>query len=300
MARELAVAVAVLLVGCGTALAQQVPDPNFDAKVAKPAYTEKRPKVLFDEGHFNVHTSGGGYKTFVDLITSDGYAVTPIAKRFDAKVLEGMDILVIANARGAPMPSEKAAFTDEECAAVKQWVEGGGALLLITDHYPMGHAAAGLGKAFGVDMSKGAAIDAAHAAPGFGSPSVLLFSRENQLLADHAITRGRDRSEKIDKVVTFTGQSLKGPEGSVALLKLADSAVDRLTAENGRQVSAAGRCQGLAMKFGMGRVVVMGEAGQLSAQLVGPQRRPMGMNFPGCDNKQWALNVVHWLSGLMD
>jgi hypothetical protein len=282
------------------ALAQQVPDPNFDAKAAKPAYMDRHPKVLFDEGHFNVHTSGGGYKTFCDLISSDGYVLRPAAKRFEAKVLEGVDILVIANARGAAMPSEKAAFTEEECAAVKQWVEGGGALLLITDHYPMGHAAAGLGKAFGVDMSKGAAIDAAHAAPGFGSPSVLLFSRENQLLADHAITRGRDKSEKIDKVVTFTGQSLKGPEGSVALLKLADSAVDRLTAENGKQVSAAGRCQGLAMKFGKGRVVVMGEAGQLSAQLVGPQRRPMGMNFPGCDNKQWALNVVHWLSGLMD
>jgi hypothetical protein len=25
----------------------------------------------------------------------------------------------------------------------------------------------------------------------------------------------------------------------------------------------------------------------------------MGMNVPGNDNKQYALNVMHWLSGLL-
>src|SRR6266852_4263317 len=30
------------------AFAQQVADPDFDAKVAKPAYTKNHPKVLFD------------------------------------------------------------------------------------------------------------------------------------------------------------------------------------------------------------------------------------------------------------
>lgn len=59
------------------AFAQQVADPNFDAKVAKPAYTRNGPKVLFDEAHNNFHTASGRYKPFADLITNDGYQVTP-------------------------------------------------------------------------------------------------------------------------------------------------------------------------------------------------------------------------------
>jgi hypothetical protein len=44
--------------------------------------------------------------------------------------------------------------------------------------------------------------------------------------------------------------------------------------------------------------VVLGEAAQLSAQIVGFPTMPMGMNVPGCDNRQMALNIMHWLSGL--
>src|SRR5204862_5215617 len=66
------------------------------------------------------------------------------------------------------------------------------------------------------------------------------------------------------------------------------------------QVSAAGRAQGLALGLGKGRVVVLGEASVLSAQLAGPQKRPMGMNYPGIDNRQMAPNIVHWLSGLIE
>ena len=38
----------------------------------------------------------------------------------------------------------------------------------------------------------------------------------------------------------------------------------------------------------------MGEAAELSAQLGGRGR--MGMNAPGIDNRQMALNIMHWLS----
>jgi hypothetical protein len=149
-------------------------------------------------------------------------------------------------------------------------------------------------------MSKGATIDPAHAAPGAGGPGILLFSRAQKLLADHAITQGRDPSEQIKRVITFGGQSLQGPEGSVALLRLGDEAIDILPAEGNRRVPARGRAQGVALTYGKGRVVILGEASQLSAQRVGPQRRPMGMNAPGSDNRQWALNIMHWLSGLLD
>jgi hypothetical protein len=44
---------------------------------------------------------------------------------------------------------------------------------------------------------------------------------------------------------------------------------------------------------------VLGEAAMLSAQLGGPNQMPFGMKRPGIDNRQLALNIVHWLSGLL-
>jgi hypothetical protein len=45
--------------------------------------------------------------------------------------------------------------------------------------------------------------------------------------------------------------------------------------------------------------VVLGEAGMLTAQLDG-KKKPFGMQCPGIDNRQLGLNILHWLSGLMD
>jgi hypothetical protein len=67
---------------------------------------------------------------------------------------------------------------------------------------------------------------------------------------------------------------------------------------NEKPVSAAGRAQGVAFSLGSGRVVVMGEAAELSAQLIGGEK--FGMNVPGIDNRQMALNIMHWLSGLLE
>jgi hypothetical protein len=321
--------------------AQQEADPKFDARVARPAYasTAKHPKVLFDEAHFNFHTTTGRYKPFADLIANDGYTVTPNKERFQKKTLEGYDLLVIANALGAERQNspgaDQPAFTEEECEAVRDWVRAGGSLLLIADHAPFGAAAETLAKRFDVDMSKGHTIDEENYEREDGNRSFLVFSRENKLLIDHAITNGRDASERINRVVTFTGQSLKGPEGSVAFLKLSETAKDRqppakdsatVTLDrlpNGQQlppgvtiqgrapgptVSAAGRAQGIALIYGKGRIVVLGEAAMLSAQLVtgvaaqltGKDEIRMGMNRAGLDNRQLALNIMHWLSRLLN
>jgi hypothetical protein len=64
-------------------------------------------------------------------------------------------------------------------------------------------------------------------------------------------------------------------------------------------ISAAGRAQGIVFGFGNGRVVVLGEAAMLSAQMTGPAGTKFGMNRSGIDNRQLALNIVHWLSGLL-
>src|SRR5215207_8588765 len=79
-------------------LCQVVTTPDSDLEVARPAYTKNRPRVLFDEAHFNVHTSGGRYKRFADLITNDGYQVIPNREKFRGGTLKGYDILVIVSA----------------------------------------------------------------------------------------------------------------------------------------------------------------------------------------------------------
>src|SRR5262249_44147586 len=155
-------------------------------------------------------------------------------------------------------------------------------------------AAEVLARRFGVEMSKVYTDDPGSKDRVLGD---ITFSRENRLLADHAITRGRGRGERVARIVTFTGQSLRGPKGSGPLLTLPRSAVD-VDPNTGNKVSADGRSQGIAMPYGRGRVVVLGEAGMLSAQ-IDAEGRKFGMNYPDIDNRQFALNVMHWLSRLL-
>ncbi len=177
--------------------------------------------------------------------------------------------------------------------------------------YPTGSAAENLAGRFGVEMSKGYTEDPVNHVS--NKPSVLLFTRDKGLIGQHPITEGRTPQERINKIITYSGQSLKGPEGSAPILKLADTAVDRIpklvetqspdgppqkTVQYSEPVPAMGRTQAVAFKYGKGRVVVLGEAGVLSAQVQG--EGSFGMNDSRTDNRQFALNIMHWLSGAIE
>ncbi|MBD2256203.1 DUF4350 domain-containing protein [Pseudanabaena sp. FACHB-2040] len=290
------------------ALSQQVADSNYTPSVAHPAYEEDSPRVLFDEAHSNIHTAEGRYKPFVDLITQDGYEMVPNQQLFQPETLADYDLLVIANALSAEEGA--VAFEERECDAVRDWVESGGALLLIADHKPFGAAAANLADRFGVTMSNSFTADPFHADEETDNPNFLLFSRQNKLLAEHPITEGRNSAERIDRVLAFTGQSLSVPPGGEPLLLLSDTAVNldrRLNypedLQAGEGSSAANQVQGIALRVGQGRVIVLGEAAMLSAQQVqmpDGESLLIGMNRLGVDNQQFALNIMHWLSGLLD
>jgi hypothetical protein len=317
MSRTAAVLVGLLLVAAAVAAALFVTrdrswDRAFDATVARPAYEGNGPVVLFDEGHLNTHTIESGYRPLADLLRNDGYTVRASDGPLTAEALAGIGVLVLPVARGANETNDDPAYTDAEGAAVEAWVRGGGSLLLVADHWPYGVAVAPLARRLGVEMWGGMVQDTSHYEPGRGDTH-LIFSAENGLVAEHPITRGRDDAERVRRVLTFTGQSVQGPAGAVAFLALSPTAVEFppgapraehaggdvvVSMEYGDPLPAAGRGQGIAFELDSGRVVVLGEAGMLRAQ----RERDdvlVGMNVPGYDNRQLALNIVRWLSGVL-
>jgi hypothetical protein len=301
----LALVAAAVLVFLGIAFfAAQRADYGWDPAIAEPSFRTEHPRVLFDEGHYNASSAGftGRYWPFARLLRADGYDLVRGRRAFTPATFEGVRVLVIANATGAPKPQVfginlpiatdrkrgDPAFTPQEIGTIRGWVEGGGALLLIADHAPMGEAAAALGDALGVTMHKGFVE-----VPGERDP--LLFSIENGRLGRHPIVAGVAPAKSVSRVMTWTGQSLDGPPGATVLLGLPDSAVEFVPAGGDELVERpAGPAQGVAFELGRGRVVVLGEGGMATAQV--DKRVRFGMNVPGNDNRQFVLNVIRWLA----
>lgn len=289
--------------------AQQVADTTFNPPIAKPAYSAgSGPVVMLDEAHFNFHTATGRYLSFAQLLRRDGYVVQASTTRFNKESLGKGKILVIANALAEinsqgnwslPNPS---AFADDEIAAVREWVRDGGALLLIADHMPFAGAAEKLGAAFGIRFSNCFAVFAEQS-----RGAIFAFHRSDGTLAQHPIINGRTAGERIDSLITFTGSAFQ-VEGNAQSLFVLDSSQTLLMPETAWQFSsetprhsAAGWVQGATLKFGKGRVAVFGEAAMFSAQLAGANRTPVGMNSPNApQNYRFLLNVMHWLSGLLE
>jgi hypothetical protein len=281
--------------------AQQVPDTAFRPRLGAPAFSMGAgPRVLLDEAHANFHTLEGRYASFAQVLRSDGFAVEAGREPLLPPALDGVDIVVIANALNEanqgnwrlPTPS---AFTAGEIQALRAWVEDGGSLLLIADHMPFPGAAAELAAAFGFELMNGFAFTEDPVAP-------LVFRTSDGSLAHHAVVRGRVPVEGVDSVVTFTGQALRPPPGATSLLTLPDDAVSLNPvqawqfSEETPRVDVGGWSQGAILEVGEGRVAVFGEAAMFSAQLAGPARVPMGMNAPmAAGNPQLLVNLARWL-----
>lgn len=232
-------------------------DNDFDVSVATPTYSTNRPKVLFDEGHNNIHKTTGTYKPFATLIKNDGCDLVATDKQITNEVLSGFDIYIISNARGTGDLNDTPAFTEQECNSIQEWVNNGSSLLLITDHFPMGSAVEILANKFGVEMQKGMVQDSVYHDKSSKDESQLEFSIENKLLSDCEITKG------IDKVITFTGQSIKCNDSCVSFLNLSHVAYDltpktevikdgndtRVNVTFDNPQPAKGRSQGLALNI---------------------------------------------------
>jgi hypothetical protein len=299
---------AIALALCTTnAFAQQVPDTLFVARTGPAAFAlGKGPRLVIDGGHSNFHTVDGRYAPFAKLAARDGYRVSGSNGVLTDSLLATMDVLVIANPlnpRNAPNKWElptPSAYSDVEIAAVKRWVERGGALLLIADHMPFGGAVENLASAFGISWINGFAQDDKQ-------NSIYRYSRQTGLHA-HPIFDGRaGKSERVDSIVAFTGSAFWLPGGGAPLMSIPPNSrvlMPRVAwqfSDSTASISAAGMLQGAALQVGQGRVVAAGEAAMFSAQRAGPQGATMmGFNAPNApQNAQFALNALHWLSRLL-
>jgi hypothetical protein len=152
-----------------------------------------------------------------------------------------------------------------EAQEIHRWVGGGGSLLLVVDRDSL-TAAAELASGFGVRFTD-------------SSGTTARFRTADQTLRPHAIARGRHAKESATSVTTFAGQSISVPATAEPVLAAADGTV-----------------HGAVLRLDMGRAAFFGDAALFTAQIVGPDRRLVGMNAPSQRNFQFVLNVMHWLS----
>lgn len=300
-----------LVAGCAFAQsgASQTADDEWSPTVSDPAFRKgEGPLVLVDAAHGNFHTIDGRNAAFADLLELDGYRVESANVAVTRDLLEPADVFVISNAILGGDDAKWAlpavsAFTPDEIAVIVDWVRAGGALLLIADHMPFPGAAADLADEFGIVFLNGYAVRS----PGEGG--ALSFTRSSGSLADHPITRGRSEAARVDSVTSFTGQAFRFVSEVSPLMYMPDDWVvvlPRIARERGEgtpSVSARGLVQGGVLRFGSGRVAVFGEAAMFTAQSRTRNGvvRQMGMNHPSAsENAQFVLNVMHWLSGLLD
>lgn len=294
---------------------RQIPDNSFTYEIKHPAYPPgEGPTVLVDETHGNFHTILGRYKPFADLLKQDGYVVRK-ATSFDCEMFKDCDVFVssVPTSEG-----NQSAYSDEEIHLLKGWVQdGGGSLLLITDHMPDPPAIATLAKEFGITVHNGYVLNDDPSE----SVGPVFFRRHDGTLADHPITNGRDGfDERIDSVTSFTGCAIQagdrtappminartGEEVSsyfVPLMTFGPRKTLWLTEKVGEfpddtpQIDVTGWYQGGVITYGLGRIAFFGEAGMFTAQIITGPDIKFGMNDPTAkDNAQFLLNTIHWLT----
>ena len=285
--------------------AQQVIDSAFQLPDIIPAYKNAEgPLVLVDLHHNNLAVREGNYNPFFTLLEKDGYRIRFFEQDFSDKALNQGRILIIINALSKENIDNWAlpvypAFSIKEVKTVYEWVINGGSLLLVADHMPFPAAAELLAKKFGAFFTNGFAIDTIHWDP-------LVFKQSEHTLKNHPVIFGRNDAERIDSVATFWGQALQTDEKKLqGLFSFSDNVISYNpdTAWRFREhtpvVPVKNWLQAAAGEFGKGRVIILGEAGMLTAQLVGPSRTRMGINSDkGKQNTQFILNAMRWLSFL--
>ncbi|MCK0178693.1 hypothetical protein MWU50_05255 [Flavobacteriaceae bacterium S0862] len=288
--------------------AQQVIDSSFIYNVTNPVYSlNKGPIIFIDEYHNNDMSIDNRMFPLIKVLKEDGYQVKKLKEPISKSSINKADILVIisalhkSNVDNWKLPTPEA-FNDLEIRELLQWIKDGGSLLLVADHMPFPGAIKKLSSNLGVEWFNGFVLDSVN----WGMST---FSKRDGTLAKHPLVNGRNKNEKVNWIATYYGSGFK----------LTDSTITGLFSFNNKdevsyQTQEAWKMdsntpvipsdvlfQAAVMKRGKGRVALIGEASLFSAQLVGKDKNPVGINFQNNNqNLQFVLNLLHWLSGAID
>lgn len=149
-------------------------------------------------------------------------------------------------------------------------------------------------------ISNGFVFDTLSKGPAF-------FNLKEKSLTESIITKGRDSTESVEGIASFTGQAFKIPDEATSILTFSKNYVNFLPDtswvfdNNTTKFNVEGWSQGAYKKFGKGKIVVFGEAAMFTAQLAGPQKIKGGMNSEvATKNYRLLLNIIHWLDGKLE
>jgi len=280
-------------------------DQSFRYEIKNPAYPEgEGPVVLIDEAHNNFHTALGTYRPFRDLLLQDGYIIQRSDEKISENLLESEKIYVIADAQPPAKIGEPPTFSENEIQILNDWVNRGGSLFVITDHLPDPGAVKDLALSFGIEVNNGYVISG----PPPGRREPILFRLADGTLVDHILTRGRSIDEQVNVVATFTGSAFRSEEKEFQPILIFGKGYRSWMPEEYHKfppgtpnIDVSGWYQGGVKPHGKGRIAFFAEAAMFTAQVFDNGRIKAGMNYPSeQDNARLLLNIIHWLSGILE
>jgi len=301
-----------------------------------PAYESGNgPVIAFDEMHSNAGVSP--YPQAMELFKADGYRTRSMAEKWSAASLADVRVLFIANPgelamvdiirnHGSRPPTAEeaqaaASLSAEELTAVLAWLKSGVSLLLVVGHEPYPLGAATLTVALGIPhwpngsagvrtelctrgqdgrrsfpwCTAGGVVQSVFfwrtdffpgGEPIFaeveGAPpsNAKAYQSRDLVLAKHPITEGRSPTERIRRVqVGGSPSAFEAPPGYEPLLVLPPQAM-----LGTKPIS--GWLEGAVMEVGKGRLAVFSSSALIQGGTA-------------ADNRQFVLNVMHWLSRLL-
>ena len=279
-------------------------DKSFSYVITNPAYPRgEGPVVLIDEAHNNFHSAVGTYLPFADLLRKDGYVVERAKGKISGEFLMSGVIYVIADAQPPFNAGDPPTFSGKEIQLLNDWVKNGGSLFVITDHMPDPGAIKDLALSFGIEVSNGYVMQG----PPPGNPGPTLFQKKDGSLSEHLLTKGRGPDEQVRRIATFAGSAFRCEEGFQPLLIWGEDFRSWMPKEYNKfppgtpNIDVSGWYQGGVMSYGKGRIAFFAEAAMFTAQVFAGGRVKAGMNHPlGKDNARLLLNILHWLSGILE
>lgn len=286
--------------------ARQQPDMQWGFDNASPAWQAGAGPLVVLSTTNSSYVERGSMDPFAALARTDGFRVERQAGDLASALTPQTGVLVIANPylpayRDHPAMTPPSAFSPGEIEAVRQWVEQGGALLLLADHAPFGGGSSDLAAAFGFTFLNGHAVEDSAAAAGRITVNIR-FTPQAGLAGDHPIADGSTGRSPVDAFQAFGGQAFIPAAGARMLLTIPQgwTAVFtyRLRAElaSAPRIDASGMAQGATLEYGKGRIAVFGEAGGFTAQVIDGVTR-FGFNTPeGASNPEFVLSTLRWLA----